>query len=86
LAAGAARVRERTRALGPRVVALLGRRVADALAGQRTVGVWGELPVAGLLGRTFVLPNPSARSTVPYAARLQAFRAVCCAARAHLDR
>lgn len=79
LTAGGAALREKVAALRPRVVALLGKNVYRAYAGLgRSAAVaWGLQPretVAGV--KEFVAPNPSPRSTLPYAERLRCFVAL----------
>jgi len=77
LLAGGAALREKVRRLRPRVVALLGKTAYRAYAGlSRSAPVaWGVQPRAVVEGVVdFVAPNPSARSTIPYAQRLELFR------------
>lgn len=79
LLAGGAALREKVRRWRPRVLVLLGKNVYRAYAGlSRSAPVaWGAQPKAVVEGVTdFVAPNPSARSTVPYATRLALFRAL----------
>lgn len=79
LAAGGAALRERVAALRPRIVALLGKQVYRAYsgAGRHAPVAWGLQAAQTVPGvREFVAPNPSARSTVPYAERLALFNAL----------
>lgn len=82
-AQGGRRLRALVRRLRPRVLALLGKRVATAYVGTGagTTLAWGPLAGPGRPGptRVLVLPNPSSRSRVPYETRLDAFRAVAAA-------
>lgn len=79
LVAGAKILREKVRTLRPRILALLGKNVYRAYAGLRPSApvTWGIQPqeTAGE-PLVFVAPNPSARSTVPYAERLRLFRSL----------
>ena len=77
LAAGGAALRAKIARYRPRLVILLGKQVYRAYAGlPRTARVgWGlqaRQTVPGV--REFAAPNPSSRSTVPYAERLRLFR------------
>ncbi len=74
---GGERLRKLVAELAPRVVCLLGKEVYRHYAGLRPSEpiVWGpqdRKTVAGV--HEFVAPNPSSRSTVPYATRLDCFR------------
>lgn len=83
LAAGADALRLLVGEMRPRVVALLGKRVAAAYGGMRPGAVaWGPLALKCGSGAplAMALPNPSSRSLVPYAVRLEAFRAAMRAA------
>ncbi|MGE5560646.1 MAG: mismatch-specific DNA-glycosylase [Chloroflexota bacterium] len=76
LCAGAPGLRRKMRLYRPRVVCLLGKDVYRAYAGKkRSAGVaWGvqtDPTVPGTID--FVAPNPSGRSTLPYAQRLQVY-------------
>lgn len=74
---GGQRLRERIRSLSPRVVCLLGKEVYRHYAGLSSSAVisWGLQPTSTVPGvREFVAPNPSARSVIPYAERLDLFR------------
>ncbi|MBX5466061.1 MAG: mismatch-specific DNA-glycosylase [Firmicutes bacterium] len=75
MAAGGQRLRQRLTELCPRVTAFLGKnlwRATAELPAGRPVA-WGWQPA--LAGTTvFVAPNPSGRSTLPYAERLEWFR------------
>lgn len=85
LRAGGARVRELVRALRPRVVCLLGKDVYRAYAGLgRGARVEWGLQAAGVVPGTadYVAPNPSGRSTLPYAERLAHFRGLAALAAA----
>ncbi len=79
LEAGGAALREKVARFRPRVVALLGLNVYRAYCGL-PLGApvqWGlqaRQTVPGVL--EFVAANPSPRSTLPYAARLDQFRAL----------
>lgn len=78
LAAGGAALRAKMARYRPRLVVLLGKQVYRAYAGlARTARVdWGLQPRESVAGvREFVAPNPSSRSTVPYAERLRLFEA-----------
>lgn len=83
-ARGGRRLRALVRRLRPRVLALLGKRVATAYLGRGSglALAWGPLAGPGRPGptRVLLLPNPSSRSRVPYETRLDAFRAVVAAA------
>lgn len=79
LAAGGARLRERVLRLRPRVVCLLGKDAYRAYAGLGPAArvEWGVQPRPVVPGTVdYVAPNPSGRSTLPYAERLRHFRAV----------
>lgn len=79
LVSGARELREKVKTLRPRIVALLGKNVYRAYAGLRpsSAVAWGEQPQPVAPGTIdFVAPNPSARSTIPYAQRLELFRAL----------
>lgn len=75
---GGALLRERVGRLKPRVAAFLGKEVYRYYrppAARPRVVAWGLKPdrlIDGVL--EFVLPNPSARSTIPYDLRLRYFR------------
>jgi mismatch-specific thymine-DNA glycosylase len=74
--AGARRLRARVHERTPRVVALLGRRIAQAYAEDPSAGAgWGVVATAETASITMALPNPSSRSRVPYETRLEAYRA-----------
>lgn len=76
---GAAELRQKIAACRPRVVALLGKDVYRAYAGaKRSADVaWGLQTGETVPGvPEFVAPNPSGRSTVPYAAKLAAYQAL----------
>lgn len=75
--AGAAALREKVQQYRPRRVALLGKQVYRAYAGlKKTAPVaWGPQPRETVPGvAESALPNPSARSTIPYATKLHLFR------------
>lgn len=77
LVAGGRRLREKVAALRPRVVCLLGKDVYRAYAGlpRSATVAWGPQERAVVPGvRDFVVPNPSGRSTLPYAERLRWMR------------
>lgn len=79
LTAGGDLLREKVRLYKPRVVATLGKQVYRAYAGlSRSAPVeWGLQPRQTVPGTVeFVAPNPSSRSTIPYAERLERFRAL----------
>lgn len=74
---GGAALRERVRRMRPRIVALLGKNVYRAYAGLRRTGsvAWGLQPRETVEGvKEFAAPNPSPRSTLPYAERLRLFQ------------
>jgi G:T/U-mismatch repair DNA glycosylase len=75
---GGERLRARIAAARPRGVACLGKNVARAYAGlgPSTPVAWGPMPGDDLPAPAFALPNPSSRSTIPYAERLEWFRAL----------
>lgn len=76
LVAGGRVLRDKVEQYRPRMVALLGKNVYRAYAGlRRSAPVdWGVQPRSVVQGVTeFVAPNPSARSTIPYAKRLKLF-------------
>jgi G:T/U-mismatch repair DNA glycosylase len=74
--AGGRDLRARVALWRPRVVACLGKNVARAYAGlgHSAAIAWGPLAAQGLPAPAFAAPNPSSRSTVPYAERLRLFR------------
>lgn len=77
LVAHAPSLRAKIERFRPRAVAVLGKQIYRAFAGlPRSAPLsWGTQPretVAGVVD--FLAPNPSPRSTVPYAARLALFR------------
>ncbi|QIA28156.1 5-formyltetrahydrofolate cyclo-ligase [Thermaerobacter sp. PB12/4term] len=77
LRAGGAALREKVARFRPRLVILLGKQVYRAYAGlARTAPVeWGLQPRQTVPGvAEFAAPNPSGRSTVPYAERLRLLR------------
>lgn len=83
LLAGGQELRRRVAQYRPRVVALLGKSVYRAYAGTgRYAQVqWGLQETENVPGvKEFVAPNPSARSTTPYAERLEIFRRLARAA------
>ena len=76
---GARELRVKLQALGAGLVALLGKQVYRAYAGlsPSTAVDWGLQEACVLRGPpVLVAPNPSARSTVPYAERLCWFRLI----------
>ncbi len=76
---GGAALRERVRRFRPRIVALLGKNVYRAYAGLRRSDdvAWGLQPRETVEGvKEFAAPNPSPRSTLPYAERLRLFQAL----------
>ncbi|HET7560699.1 MAG TPA: mismatch-specific DNA-glycosylase [Limnochordia bacterium] len=84
LAAGGEALRRKLAPLAPRVVALLGKQVyrhyAELPASRRLD--WGPQAPSRLPGALeFLAPNPSARSTIPYEARLALFRELRAATR-----
>lgn len=77
LVAGGEELRAKVKELRPRIVALLGKAVYRAYAGLSSSAKveWGLQTAEIVPGvPTFVAPNPSARSTIPYAQRLAIFR------------
>ncbi len=83
---GGWRLRQKVWQLRPRVVCCLGKDVyrAYAMRGARDPVAWGLQPHSVVEGVWDVAaPNPSRRSTVPYAARLAAMRRVAALARAN---
>lgn len=75
--AGAGRLRRKIEQMRPQVAAFLGKDIFRSYRGMRpsapvSWGVQRDAVVAGL--REVVLPNPSRRSTMPYAVRLGHFQ------------
>lgn len=77
---GAARLREKVSCCRPRLVCFLGKEVYRRYAGLKTNTAidYGPAPPPSQVPGTaeFVAPNPSGRSTIPYAEKLAAFRAL----------
>lgn len=80
MTAGAARLREKVVRCRPRLICFLGKEVYRRYAGLKTntaIAYGPARPPAQVPGTAeFVAPNPSGRSTVPYAEKLAAFRAL----------
>lgn|GEM_PF-39412 len=79
LQAGGEALRGRISACRPRLVVLLGKQVYRAYAAlpRSSTVEWGLQPRETVSGvREWAAPNPSPRSTVPYAERLEQFRGV----------
>jgi TDG/mug DNA glycosylase family protein len=73
MAAGGARLRRLLEEIQPEVVAFLGKEIYRYYAGLPTSRPipWGRQSASGERPELFVLPNPSRRSTLPYAERLR---------------